>query len=55
MTDHVEVATGGTIERHDRCEVCSEPRLYHVDATGNVNGSLCGNWRCPWFLVEIPE
>lgn len=53
--DAVEVATGGTIERRDRCWVCRLPLLYRVDEHGAVKATFCGNPDCDRFVMEIPE
>ena len=53
--DHVEVATSGTVARHDRCWACQHPMLYRVDGEGHVTESFCGNPDCHMFVVEIEE
>jgi len=55
MSERIEVATGGTIERDDRCVKCHGPMLYRVDKAGNVTHRFCRTVGCSAFLVEIPE
>jgi hypothetical protein len=51
MSDSVQVAIGGTIERQDWCHECMGPMLYrYVD--GRVVGSFCQNIVCPLWLKE---
>lgn len=56
-TDQVRCATGGTTDRHDRCEKCSWPMLYHVkfdDAGKSTPISMfCDTSTCKQWLVEI--
>jgi len=49
------VATGGSIDRDDRCSSCGGPMLYAVDAAGKVHDSFCGNFDCSLCLVAIAE
>lgn len=55
--DRVEVATSGSIDRHDKCKHCGDPMLYRVSSTtgGGIRSSFCGNSECIAFLAEIPE
>lgn len=54
--DAVEVATGGTIDRRDRCWACQRPMLYRVDEHGAVTEAFCANSECHlWLDVEAAK
>lgn len=56
MLDEVRVVVGGTIARDpEPCPQCGDPVLFCVDAQERVTHTLCGNHRCPLWLLEIEE
>lgn len=57
--DTVDVATSGSVDRHDTCAECGKPMLYRCGdgVTLRVVSSFCGNIQgsCLMALVEISE
>lgn len=51
--DQVAVATGGTIDRADRCGTCGRLLFYAVDQDELVQESFCGNSECSAFLITV--
>ena len=55
VSEALEVATGGTIDRQDKCPQCGHFMQYRVDDAESVIASYCCNPDCPLFLVEVEE
>jgi hypothetical protein len=50
--DSVSVATGGTIDRPERCDRCGKPMIFRVDVAGAPYAMFCGDQQCPAWLRE---
>ena len=53
MSDHVEVAVGGTTDLSIPCERCHYLMLIRVEpGTERSVAAFCGRWGCSEFCVE---